>query len=273
MAYKNIILERDEKDSRGEDGVYLRCTYPLCPAQVKQRIIYFASRDAMDIEGLGPALVEQLAERGLVKDVAGLFDLPNKEAELAALERMAEKSAQNLCRAIEISRNRGLSRLITGMGIRHVGARASEILAQHFGDMDALVQANVEELSAIPEIGDITAQSIVEFFARPDTQQIIENFKRAGVNMKSLSMPLPGGGALAGKTFVVTGRLAKYTRQQIENKIRSLGGRTGSSVSKKTDYLIAGESAGSKLDKARELGVTVLTEEEFDRLIVNAEGG
>jgi len=258
-ACKNPV----ERDS---DGVYLRCTYSLCSAQVIQRLIYFASRGAMDIEGLGPALLEQLVARGLVKDVADLYALPDRAAEVAALERMGEKSAQNLCRAIAESRSRDLSRLITGLGIRHVGARAAEILAHQLRTMENLMQTGVDELAAIPEIGEITAKSIVEFFARAETRQVIVKLKRAGVNMKSLSAPPSTGGPFQGKTLVVTGTLKRYSRQQIQEKIKSLGGRAASSVSKKTDYLIAGEAAGSKLDKARKLGVPVLTEEEFEKL-------
>ena len=260
-------VERDKKDSKGERGVYIRCTYPLCPAQVKQRIIYFASRGAMDIEGMGPAIVEQLVEKGLVKDVADVYTLPDRADELAALERMGEKSAENLCGAIHESRGRDLSRLITGMGVRHVGTRGAEILARHFGSMDDLMQADVDALAAAPEIGEITAESVVEFFARPETRKVIEKLKRAGVNMKSLAAPTPRGGPLEGKTLVVTGTLKNYSRQEIEKKIASLGGKAASSVSKKTSYVVSGESPGSKLAKARKLGVAVLTEAEFEKLL------
>jgi len=256
--------------SRDEDGVYLRCTYSLCPAQVKQRIIYFASRGAMDIEGMGPALVEQLVDAGLLHDIADIYALPSKVAELSQLERMGEKSAQNLADAILASREQDLSRLITGLGIRHVGTRAAEILARQLGNMDAFTQASAEQLAAVPEIGEITAQSVVEFFARPETQKVIAKLREAGVNMISLEAPAPRGGPLDGKTVVVTGTLKNYTRPEIEKLIQSLGGRAASSVSRKTDFLIAGEAAGSKLDKARKLDVKVLSEDDFDELTSGA---
>ena len=244
-------------------GVYYRCTYPLCMAQVKQRVIYFASRGAMDIEGMGPALVEQIVDKGLVKDVADICAL--KSEQLAALERMGRKSAENLLRAIEDSKNRDLSRLITALGVRHVGTRGAELLARHFGNMDDLMVADEATLASIPEFGEITGRSIVEFFTRPETRKVIEKLKKAGVNMKSLRAAAQKSGPLDGMTLVVTGTLKNYARQEIEGKIRSLGGRAASSVSKKTNYVVAGESPGSKLDKARALGVPVLSEEEFER--------
>ena len=260
-------VERDKVGAKGKGGIYIRCTYPLCPAQVKQRIIYFASRGAMDIEGMGPAIVEQLVEKGLVKDVADLYTLPDRASELAGLERMGEKSAENLCVAINESRGRDLSRLITALGARHVGARGAEILARYFGAMEGLMQANVEALAAAPEIGEITARSVVEFFARPETRKVIEKLRQAGVNMKSHVAAAPRGGPIEGKTLVVTGTLKNYSRQEIEKRIASFGGKATSTVSKKTSYVVAGDSPGSKLDKARKLGVTVLTEAEFEKLV------
>lgn len=256
----------DSPVEKDEGGVYYRCTYPLCPAQAKQRIIYFASRNAMDIEGLGPALVEQLVDKKLVNDVADLYLLKEKRTQLVALERMAEKSAENLLHAIDESRGRDLSRLITALGVRHVGVHAAELLARHFGTMDKLENAAVEELSNIPEIGDITARSLVEFFARDVTRKLLSKLKAAGVGMKSLSARTMGRGLLDGKTLVVTGTLRNYTRPQIEERIKSLGGRAASIVSRNTDYVIAGDSPGSKLDKARKLGVPVLSEAEFEKL-------
>jgi DNA ligase (NAD+) len=252
------------KVEKDEGGVYWRCVYPLCPAQLKQRILYFAGRHAMDIEGMGPALVEQLVDRGLVKDVAGLYAL--KVEQLESLERMGEKSARNIRNGIEQSKGRDLNRLITALGVRQVGTRAAELLARHFRDMGSLAKATEEELTEVPEIGEITAACIVEFFSRPETHKVIAELQRAGVNMKSLTAA-PKGGPLEGKTLVVTGALRKYTRQEIEEKIASLGGRAASSVSKKTDYVVAGDSAGSKLDKARKLGVPIIGEEEFEKLI------
>ena len=258
---------------RDVEGVYLRCVYPLCPAQVKQRIVFFASRGAMDIEGLGPALVEQLVDRGLVRDVADLYALPERVAEVAALERMGEKSAQNLAVAIAASKARDLSRLITGLGIRHVGARAAEIVAAHLDDMSQLASADGDALAELPDIGDITAKSMVSFFAREETRKVIAKLRAAGVNMQSRR---PGGasvGPLAGKTVVLTGTLKKYTRDTAREKIKELGGRVAASVSRKTDYVLAGEAAGSKLAKAQELGVRVLSEGEFEELAGSSDHG
>jgi len=251
-----------EKDA---GGPFYRCTYGLCPAQLKQRIRYFATRAAMDIEGLGPALVELLVDAGLVKDIADLYSL--KPEQLADLERMGVKSAENICREIEKSKERDLNRLIAGLGIRQVGTHAAGVLARRFGTMEKLAAAGVEELTRIPEVGEITAKNIADFFARPETKKVLKRLADAGVNMKSLAEPPRGGGALAGKTIVVTGTLKNYKREEMEEKIAALGGRAASSVSKKTDYVVAGESPGSKLDKARKLGVKVIGEEEFDKLI------
>ncbi|MGO8703570.1 MAG: NAD-dependent DNA ligase LigA [Candidatus Brocadiia bacterium] len=251
-----------EKDA---GGAFYRCQYPLCPAQLKQRIRFFATRSAMDIEGLGPALVEQLVDGGLVKDIADLYSL--KPQPLAEIERMGIKSAENICREIEKSKERDLNRLITGLGVRQVGTHAAGVLARRFGTMEKLAAAGVEELTRIPEIGEITAKHIADFFARAETKKVLKRLADAGVNMKSLAEPPRGGGALAGKTIVVTGTLKNYKREEIEEKIASLGGRASSSVSKKTDYVVAGESPGSKLDKARKLGVKVIGEEEFDKLV------
>jgi DNA ligase (NAD+) len=233
---------------------------------LKQRILYFAGRGAMDIEGLGPALVEQLVDKGLVRDIADLYALTAEQ--VAALERMGEKSANNVCDEIKKSKGRDLNRLIAALGIRQVGTYAAGLLARQFGSMEPLEKATPEELR-IPEIGDVTAQGIAEFFRRTETREVLDKLRRAGVNMKSLAAA-PRGGPLAGKTLVVTGALKKYSRQEIEDKIKSLGGRAASSVSKKTDFVVAGEAAGSKLDKAKELGVKVVSEEEFERLIAQS---
>ena len=250
-----------EKDP---EGVYYRCTYPFCSAQVKRRILYFASRPAMDIEGLGPALVEQLVDKELVKDIADLYTL--KSEELAALERMGKKSADNLCRAIEESKKQDLSRVITALGMRQVGVHAAGLLAAYFRTMDKLMEVGTEKLATIHEIGPITAANIVAFFAESETKNILDKLKAAGVNMESSAAASQEAGPLQGKTIVVTGTLKNYTRSEIEEKIRSLGGRAASSVSKKTDFLIAGESAGSKLAKAQKLGIPILNEEEFNKL-------
>jgi DNA ligase (NAD+) len=251
-----------EKDP---EGPFYRCTYGLCPAQLKQRIRYFATRGAMDIDGLGPALVELLVDAGLVKDIADLYSL--QPAQVAELERMGEKSAENVCGAIERSKERDLNRLITGLGIRQVGTHAAGALARHFVSMNKLAAAGIEELCRVPEVGEITAKSVADFFARPETKKVLKRLAEKGVNMESQARPPREGGPLAGKTVVVTGTLKNYQREEIEEKIVSLGGRASSSVSKKTDYVVAGESPGSKLDKAKALGVKVISEEEFEKLI------
>ncbi len=250
---------------RDAGGVYWRCGYPLCPAQARQRVLYFGARAAMDIEGLGPALVDQLVDRGLVRDPADLFTLTVDQLE--ALERMGRKSAENLCAAIAAAKSRDLNRLITALGIRQVGVRAAEVLARRFGDMDALAAATVEELLQVEDIGEITARGIRAFFDRPESRRVIEKLRAAGVNMKCLVPRSASGGPLEGQTVVVTGALRRYTRQQIEERIVALGGKPASSVSRKTSLVVAGADAGSKLAKARELGVRVVDEEEFERLI------
>lgn len=245
------------------DGVYLRCLNLACPAQVKERLAHFAGRHAMDIEGLGPAIIEQLVNKELVRDPADLYSLEVEN--VAQLERMAQKSASNLVASIETSKGRPLSRLLFALGIRHVGSHIAEVLADHYSEIDALMRATPEELESIHEIGGIVAKSIHDFFETDENQQLIERLRAAGLNMRE-ERKAAGPRTLAGKTFVVTGTLQKYSRDEIESRIKSLGGKAASSVSKKTDYLVAGENAGSKLEKANSLGVPVLTEEEFDAL-------
>jgi len=249
---------------RIESEVYIRCTNLACPAQRKERIRYFASRGAMDIEGLGSVLVDQLVDKGLVRDVADLYRL--RVEDLAALERMGEKSAQNVVNAIEESKSRGLARLLTGLGILHVGSHAAEILARHFGAMDALMQASVEDLEAIPEIGPTTAQSVWEFLHDERNQDIIRRLREAGVKMTE-EVETATEQPLAGKTVVVTGTLRGYSRQEIQDLIKRLGGKASSSVSGKTSFVLVGESPGSKLQKAQQLGVPFVTEEEFERIV------
>jgi len=252
---------------KDEGGVFWRCTYPLCPAQAKQQIRHFASRIGMDIEGLGPALIDQLVDRGLVKDVADLYYLDRKT--LTGLERMGERSADNLVRAIAESKGRGVRALIAALGIRHVGARAAEILAEHYGNMDALAAADEKDLAEIHEIGEVMARSIVDFFANPRTREVIAKLKKAGVRMAAKARPLAAQ-ALAGMRVVVTGTLEHYTRQQAEEAIQRHGGRPASSVSAKTDLVVVGDSPGSKYEKARALGVPTVDEAEFRRLIGEA---
>ncbi len=248
------------------EGVFYRCLNMDCPAQLKQRLQHFAQRRAMDIEGLGSALIEQLVEKGLVKNIADIYRL--KLEQLVQLERMGKKSSQNLLDAIENSRNRPLSALIFGLGIRHVGQHLAEVLAEHFGSMDKLMKASVDELTFIPEVGPIIAKSIKDFFSTKENLKLIEDLKSLGVKMEE-DKPLveEGKDILKGSTFVVTGTLKNFTRDQIEQKIKQLGGKASSAVSKNTDYLIVGENPGSKLDKAQKLGVKIITEEEFLRMI------
>ena len=253
-----------EKAVRDPEGVYLRCPNPLCPAQRKERLRHFGGRGAMDIEGLGDAVVEQLVESGLVSDYADLYSL--KVEQVAALERMGEKSAQNLIDGIAASKDRGLARLLFAMGIPHVGIHMGEVLAERFSSIDELMKADEETLQRVPEVGPTVARAIVEFFSRPMTREVVKKLKHARVSTESKRVVAAESPNIAGKTFIVTGTLKNYGRSEIEGLIKSLGGRIGSSVSSKTDYLVVGEDAGSKLDKARSLGVKMLTEEEFEKL-------
>ena len=244
---------------RDEDGAHIRCTGAECPAQLLRNLAHFASRDAMDIEGLGIAVVENLVKAGLVKTPGDLYFL--REEDVAGLERMGKKSAQNLLSAIEKSKSQDLSRLLFAFGIRQVGQKAGKILAQCFGSLDNLQAATVEELTQVDDIGAITAQSIVDWFASPQSQHLIERLKEAGVNMQAEQKGEDQ--RFAGKTFVLTGTLDRFTRAEATQMIEDRGGKAAGSVSKKTTYVVAGEAAGSKLRKAQELGVPVLTQEEF----------
>jgi DNA ligase (NAD+) len=252
--------------TRPEGEAVTRCTNPDCPAKVKARILYFAARKAMDIEGLGDVLVEKLVDLGIIKNVADLFDL--KLEQIAELERMAEKSATNLLNQIEASKARGLQRLLYGIDIRHVGERYAKILANHYRNIDRLAAATVEELDAIHEIGLTVAVSVFNWFQNPRNQELIERLKAAGVKTE---IDGDAGASrdenFAGKTFVLTGKLEQFTRDEAAKLIEDRGGRVSSSVSKKTDYVLAGEDAGSKLTKAESLGVKVLNEAEFGTLL------
>jgi DNA ligase (NAD+) len=252
---------------KDEGGVYIRCPNPACPAQVKERIRYFASRNAMDIEGLGDKLVEQLVTAGLVRNYGDLYRLT--EEQLTDLERMGKKSAQNLIEGVAASRGRGLAKLLNALAIRHVGARVATLLAEQFGSIMALQAATEEELGEVNEIGPIIAKSVYEFLHSEAGQQTIDDLAALGIDMTAplAARKEAASGPLAGKTLVVTGTLPTYGREEIEALIAELGGRAASSVSKKTDYVVAGEKAGSKLDKAQKLGVQILTEAEFNALI------
>ena len=245
--------------ARDEDGAHIRCTGAECPAQLLRNLAHFASRDAMDIEGLGIAVVENLVKAGLVKTPGDLYFL--REEDVAELERMGKKSAQNLLSAIEKSKSQDLSRLLFAFGIRQVGQKAGKILAQRFGSLDNLQAATVEELTQVDDIGAITAQSIVDWFASPQSQHLIARLKEAGVNMQAEQKGEDQ--RFAGRTFVLTGTLDRFTRAEATKMIEDRGGKAAGSVSKKTTYVVAGEAAGSKLRKAQELGVPVLTQEEF----------
>ena len=246
-----------------EDGVALRCTGAECPAQLLRNLTHFASRDAMDIEGLGPAVVQQLVENDLVHTAADLYGL--QAPEIAKLDRMGKKSAENLIRAIANSRSNDLSRLIYGLGIRQVGEKAAKVLALHFKTFDALSAATVEELTEINDVGAVTAQCIVEYLAQPQAQDLIRRLREAGVNMKGTTELVDQ--RFSGMTFVLTGTLTQFDRKMAEDLIEKRGGKAAGSVSKKTTYVVAGEAAGSKLQKAEELGIPVLTEEEFARML------
>lgn len=247
------------------EGVYIRCLNLACPAQVKERLRHFASRNAMDIENLGPAVIEQLVDQNLVHDPAGLYTLDVQT--VAALERMGAKSAANLVDAIEASKKQSLSRVLFGLNIRHVGRHIAEVLAQQFETIDRLMEAPVDELNRIYEIGDTVAASVRDFFDTAENRDLIQRLREHGVNMREEAGVQSGGPRpFEGKTFVVTGTLTKYSRDEIHDRIKALGGRPTGSVSKKTDFLVVGEDAGSKLTKAQELGVTVLNEEEFEKL-------
>ena len=244
---------------RDEDGVHIRCTGAECPAQLLRNLTHFASRDAMDIDGLGPAVIEALERAGLVKTPADLYHLDAEQ--VAALDRMGQKSAQNLLDAVERSKSSDLSRLLCAFGIRQVGTKAAKVLAAKFGSLDRLAGASAEELTAIDDVGAITAQYLTEWFASPQSQHLIAALKEAGVNMESTAAPT--GERLAGLTFVLTGELSACSRKEAGEKLEALGAKVSGSVSKKTSFVVAGEAAGSKLHKAQELGVPVLDEAQF----------
>jgi len=240
-----------------------RCVNANCPAKLQGTILHFASRHVMNIDGLGDALVNQLAERGLVKNVADLYKLT--KAELLTLERMGDKSAENVLGEIEASKKLPLERVIYGLGIRFVGERTAQFLAEHFGSLDAIMKASAEELEEVIEVGPRIAESIVEFFGDDHNRKLVGDLRKAGLTFTGQKKEK--GTKLAGKTFVLTGTLARHTRDEAKALIEDAGGRVSGSVSKKTDYIVAGEDAGSKLDRARELKVNVIREEDLERLL------
>jgi len=249
--------------TREEGEAATRCTNPECPAQLLRHLIHFSSRDAMDIDGLGPAVIEQLAANDLLSSPADLYHLTMSQ--LTTVERMGEKSSQNLMDAIERSKENDLYRLIFALGIPHIGLKAAKLLGAYFKSIDAVFGASVEDISGIDGFGLIMAQSLHDFFALPNTAHLIGKFRDAGVNM--LSKTTVQDTRFAGKTFVLTGTLPTLTRTEASTAIEKFGGKVSSSVSKKTDYVLAGEDAGSKLIKAQQLGITVITEQEFNDMI------
>ncbi|MEO0119418.1 MAG: NAD-dependent DNA ligase LigA [candidate division WOR-3 bacterium] len=250
---------------REAEEVAYRCINASCPAQIKRRIIHFASRQAMDIEGLGEKWVEIFVDKGFIKDFSDIYKLKFKKNEILKLERMGEKSTENLLQGIEKSKNRPFHRVLYALGIRHVGLGTAQILANAFNNIDELMKASKERLSSISGIGPIVAESIYNFFHTKENIELINKLKEVGINFEREKKEEKK--ILTGKTFVVTGTLKNFTRQQIHELILSLGGNVATSVSKKTDYLICGADPGSKLDKAKELGVKIIGEEEFLEMI------
>ncbi len=257
--------ECNSETVRDEGGVFLRCVNPACPAQIKERLRYFCGRDQMDIEGVGIALAEQLVDTGLVREFADLYRLHDRRDELIALERMGAKSADNLLASVAGSKSHPLARLLAALNIPHIGTNTAMLLAEHFGSTDALVAAGAEELQEIEGIGPELAESVSSFLHSKQGIRTIEGLRAVGVNMIQPRKKARAPGALpfAGKTIVVTGTLQHYSRKQIQDLIASLGGKPAGSVTRKTDFVVAGAEAGSKLDKARQLGVQVIDETEF----------
>ena len=251
------------KVERDADGAFLRCTGAACPAQLSRALAHFVSRDAMDIDGLGKNIVEALIEKGFVKTPADLYYLTLDE--MKQLWSKGDTQAKKLLKAIEESKSRDLSRLIFALGIRQVGAKAGKTLAGHFGNLDALMDASLEELTGVDDVGGITAQNILDWFAQPSAREMIERLRTAGVNFESQRTVTDA--RFAGMTFVLTGALTKFTRDQATEQIEAYGGKASGSVSKKTTYVVVGENAGSKERKARELGIPILSEDDFLAMI------
>jgi len=251
------------KVERDEDGAFLRCTGIACAAQLSRNIAHFVSRDAMDIEGLGSSIVDALIEKGLVKSPADIYYLT--VAEMKSLWQKGSTAAKKLYDAIQASKEQDLSRLIYALGIRQVGAKTGKVLATHFGNMDALMNASVEELTQVSDVGAVTARNISDWFAQPQSRSQIERLRDAGVNFESKRALTDT--RFAGKTFVLTGALTRFTREEATEKIELFGGKASGSVSKKTSFVVVGENAGSKERKARELGIPILSEEEFLEMI------
>ena len=251
------------KVERDEDGAFLRCTGVECPAQLSRNIAHFVSRDAMDIDGLGAAIVDSLIEKGFVKSPADIYYLTLDE--MKSLWQKGDTAAKKLLTAIEASKSQDVSRLIYALGIRQVGAKAGKLLASAFGSLDGLMNASQEELTEIPDVGEITAANITDWFAQPQSRHLVERLRQAGVNFESKRVI--SDARFEGMTFVLTGALSKFTREEATEKIELLGGKASGSVSKKTTYVVVGENAGSKERKARELGIPILSEDDFLEMI------
>jgi DNA ligase (NAD+) len=248
---------------REEGEADWRCVNADCPAKLRESLLHFGARGVMNIEGLGDAVVQQLLDRGLVHSVADLYSLT--EEQLTELERFAEKSARALLKEIEGSKRAGLARVLMGLGIRFVGERTAELLAEEFGSIDAVMAANAEELERVEEVGPRISEAILEFFSRPANSALVQRLKDAGVDMSAEKKVRST--QLAGLTFVLTGSLPTLSRDEAKKRIEDAGGKTSGSVSKKTNYVVAGEDAGSKLDKARELKVAVIDEAELLKML------
>lgn len=251
------------KAVREDDEAVLRCPNPDCPAQLLRNLIHFASRDAMDIDGMGPAVLTMLVDRGIIKSQADIYSL--KPEDISSAERMGEKSAANLMASIEKSKKAGLSRLLFALGIRNIGQKAADALAQNFGTMDAVMAARLEDISAIDGFGEVMAKSLIEYFSLPQSKKLIEKLKEHGVLMEAEKKVVSD--KLYGFTFVLTGTLPTMSRDEASAIIIANGGKVASSVSKKTDYVLAGEKAGSKLNKAESLGIKIIDENEFMKMV------
>jgi DNA ligase (NAD+) len=254
---------------RDEGGVFVRCLNPSCPAQLKERLHFFASRRAMDIEGLGPALIDQLVDKGMVQSLTDLYCLT--AGQLAALERMGEKSAQKIVDGISASKDRGLTRVLISLGIRHIGEHNARLLVEEFRDIDDLTSAPEERLARIPGVGPVVAECVRNFFQSNAGKETVAQLRKRGVKLSEDASreTAAGGSKFKGKTFVVTGTMSGFSRAAIEEQIRRHGGKTTSSVSRKTDYVVAGADPGSKLDKAKELGIEVLSEAEIEQWLAD----
>ncbi|MCI0474520.1 MAG: helix-hairpin-helix domain-containing protein, partial [Ignavibacteria bacterium] len=255
-------LEKPEKE------VYIYCPNYFCPSQVQGRIEHFVQRDAMDIEGLGESIVSVLIEKNLIEDYADLYTLKDKKNELLKIERFGVKSVDNLLAAIEKSKEKPFERVLFAIGIKHIGERTAKLIARHFGSMDKLSGASEAEIDDIHEIGPAIAQSVVRFFTDKKSKLLMDKLKKAGLKFQAEKTSGAGlSDKFRNRIFVLTGTLEKFARSEAGELIEKLGGRVTSSVSKKTDFVVAGSEAGSKLDKAKALGVKVLTEEEFVKMI------